>query len=431
MSKEIVEHLRAGTPGYHPGWRKPEHSSWQDEQLSWKKTCYVGDWSFLWDIEVKGPDALKLFRDSGVNSFEKFAIGQAKHLVQCSPIGKVAADGVLMRMADDVFRTQSSTAFYSAYLAENGNYDLSWREIRTFQLQVSGPNALALCEQLAGEGLTDIKFMHFREIRIAGKQVYAVRQGMAGEIGFEFHGDEADKDAVYAEIIAQGASFGIRELGRRTAMINHLEASFPTGAWHYLNDFITPGVDGVGPFIAENFDTHGVVPHLSGSFVGNDIVDYLFTPYELGWGKSVKFDHDFIGREALEKEAANQKRQRVTLEFNSEDVVEIYASLFRDGDPYDYLDIPHPQRWTTWADAVQKDGETVGISMTPGYSFHFRKVLALAVIDIALAEPGTQVDILWGKPGSPQKLIRATVAPAPYKTDNRRVDLSRAQLAAV
>ena len=35
--------------------------------------------------------------------------------------------------------------------------------------------------------------------------------------------------------------------------------------------------------------------------MSNNIEDYYMTPYELGYGPFVKFDHDFIGREALEK----------------------------------------------------------------------------------------------------------------------------------
>ena len=42
---------------------------------------------------------------------------------------------------------------------------------------------------------------------------------------------------------------------------------------------------------------------LGGSFVSNNVEDYYTTPYELGYGGFVKFDHDFIGKDALEKTA--------------------------------------------------------------------------------------------------------------------------------
>jgi syringate O-demethylase len=40
---------------------------------------------------------------------------------------------------------------------------------------------------------------------------------------------------------------------------------------------------------------------IGGSFNSTNIEDYYLTPWDLGYGPHVKFDHDFIGREALEK----------------------------------------------------------------------------------------------------------------------------------
>ncbi len=57
------------------------------------------------------------------------------------------------------------------------------------------------------------------------------------------------------------------------------------------------------------------------------------TPYDLGYGRSVAFDHDFIGRAALERHAAEQKRVKVTLVWNPEDVAAAVRSLFEPGIP--------------------------------------------------------------------------------------------------
>jgi vanillate/3-O-methylgallate O-demethylase len=71
------------------------------------------------------------------------------------------------------------------------------------------------------------------------------------------------------------------------------------------------------------------------------------------------------------------------------------------------------------------DGEAVvGASTSRCYSYTFRQMLSLCTIDVGRAEPGTQVVVVWGTPGRPQKRIRATVAPAPYKRDNRRLDVA-------
>ena len=36
---------------------------------------------------------------------------------------------------------------------------------------------------------------------------------------------------------------------------------------------------------------------IGGSFVSDRIEDYYLTPYDLGYGPFVKFDHDFVGRD--------------------------------------------------------------------------------------------------------------------------------------
>ncbi len=67
---------------------------------------------------------------------------------------------------------------------------------------------------------------------------------------------------------------------------------------------------------------------LGGSYVSNNIDDHYTTPWDLGYGFMAKFDHDFIGREALEKIANNKHRIKVTLELNDEDVAKAIASQY-------------------------------------------------------------------------------------------------------
>jgi vanillate/3-O-methylgallate O-demethylase len=424
MSKEIIDAFRRSPGGYHIGWGGPEYTDWKDEQMSWKKTCYIGDWNFLWTLLIEGPEALKLLKEISVNSFAKFDIEQAKHVVQCNEDGKVIAEGILMRLGEEKFVVQSTPAFYTGYKFETGRYNAKvWQE-DWFKYQVQGPNALYVVEKVAGESIRDMRFMHYRKIHIKGREVLALRQGMAGEIGYELQGPREYAQEIYNAILEAGKEYGIRRLGRRTVMINHLEACYPTASWHYLGATFGKDLPGFREYIAKNFNYSWVVLKLAGSFEGNDIGDYYRSPVEMGWTKNIKFDHDFIGRKALEAEVANPKRTIVTLEFNSEDVIDIYASIFREGEPYDFMDIPVQEKWVLWADQVLKDGKLVGVSTVPGYSYYFRKVLSLTYIDVELRKPGTEVVIVWGNPGTPQKRIRATVAPAPYKKDNRRIDVT-------
>jgi glycine cleavage system aminomethyltransferase T len=50
-----------------------EYTGWVDECMSWKRSCFVGDWSPLSNKHlVRGPDALRFFCDIAVNNFENF-----------------------------------------------------------------------------------------------------------------------------------------------------------------------------------------------------------------------------------------------------------------------------------------------------------------------------------------------------------------------
>jgi vanillate/3-O-methylgallate O-demethylase len=89
------------------------------------------------------------------------------------------------------------------------------------------------------------------------------------------------------------------------------------------------------------------------------------------------------------------------------------------------MEMPRDQRGFMYADKVLKDGKLVGVATSRGYSYYFRQMLSPCVIDVEHSELGTEVIVVWGDPGEPQKEIRATVAPAPYKKDNRRIDVSK------
>jgi vanillate/3-O-methylgallate O-demethylase len=113
-----------------------------------------------------------------------------------------------------------------------------------------------------------------------------------------------------------------------------------------------------------------------------------------------------------------------TLVWNAQDVGDVLMSLFRkDAEPYKVIEWPREHLGRVVADKVLAGGEQVGLATSRCYSYWFREMLSLCVIDVANAEPGTEVEVVWGDPGTRQKHIRATVARAPYKTDNRRADV--------
>ena len=67
---------------------------------------------------------------------------------------------------------------------------------------------------------------------------------------------------------------------------------------------------------------------------------YYLTPYDLGYGSIVKFDHDFIGRDALEKVAQKPHRKKVTLALDNVDVTHAISTMFEKQDWAKYFDFP-------------------------------------------------------------------------------------------
>lgn len=424
----LANAMRTTPEGYFTArWGQPEYTDWLDESMSWKDTCYIGDWTFLWKRRFRGPDAIKLFDYISPNNFRKFDIGQSKHIVHPNKDGKVIHEGILTRLGEEEFIAFGRGCWYAGYMARKLGLDVESEADDSFNFQVSGPTALQVCEKAAGRTMRDTKYMHNQEIEIAGHKVNGLRQGMAGEIGYELQGPIEHAQDVYDAIVEAGQEFGIRRLGGRAVFINHLEACFPTIGMDYLPAMF--GQD-TADYLAEfkaSVPAFAWTFNIAGSFEGADISDWYRSQVELGWGKSINLDHDFIGKEALAEEKANPRRQIRTLVWNPDDVADVQASFYRQGEPYTFMEVPRDQRGFTWFDKVLHDDEQVGEATSRGYSYFFREMLSLAVIDVDRSEVGTEVVVVWGKPGGPQKEIRATVQPAPYKQDQSKGDLGKAR----
>ncbi len=96
--------------------------------------------------------------------------------------------------------------------------------------------------------------------------------------------------------------------------------------------------------------------------------------------------------------------------------------MLRDGELPDQMDMPRLAGPSF--DQVLSGGTPVGVSTGRTISPTLRAMISLCVIDRAHAAPGTAVTVIWGRPGTPQREIRATVTALPFKPDRRRVDVT-------
>jgi len=415
-----------------------EFTNWRDEQRSWRDTCALFDQSHhMTDLYVEGPDAVKLFSDLGVNSYKTFKVDQAKQFVACNYDGYVIGDAILFYLSEHRLSLvgRPSALNWVQYHLEKGGYNVkAERDERsavnrtgrkTFRFQVQGPHALKVMEKVTGKPAPDIRFFNMGTLSIAGHPVRALRHGMVGQPGWELFGPWEQGDAVRAAIIEAGREYGIRQVGARTYPTSCLESGWIPSPLPAV--YTGERMKDYRRWLSAT--SYEAMASLGGSFTSDNIADYYLTPFDLGYGPFVKFDHDFIGREALETMAANPPRQKVTLVWNGDDVAKAFRTLFNDhGDITKYIDLPLANYATLPYDKVVKNGKTVGLSTYTGYIYNERAMLSLAIVDKDFAH-GSEVTLVWGEPGRgsskptverhAQVEIRATVAPVPISETAR------------
>jgi len=418
--------MRTPPPGY--AWSRfglPEYTDWMDETRAAKTSAHLGDWSFLWQHRIQGPDALRLISEHTVNSTARFPVGSSKHAIHTDGLGRVIHEGVLTRFGEEEFVVHGRGGFWLRHRLEAGGYDARIVAEDSFNFQVNGPAAPRILHDLdPRDGLLEAGWMHVVPIEVAGHSIHALRQGMSGEPGFELQGPAELGPEVRAAVLAAGERYGIRQMGGRIAPINHLEAGYPTIATDYIPAIFEPDTADYLDFFLGSMPAFAKPAYLAGSFEGEVISDYYRSPVELGWAGNVNGDHDFLGRDALLTEKAAPRRVLRTLVWDADDVGDVLTSILTEEPHYTFMELPRDQRGYMWADRVEDaSGRPIGVATSRGFSYTLRQTLSFAVLDVDAAELGSAVTVVWGNPDDPQKPIRATVAPVPYKRDRARGDL--------
>jgi len=415
-----------------------EFSNWRSEQWAWQHSAVLSDQTHhMVNLYLRGKDAIKLLSDTAVNSMQGFTPNKAKQYVPTTPYGHVIGDGIIFYLAPEefVYVGRAPASNWLRFHATTGGYDVKvelddrspmrpmgkpvTRSVWRFQIQ--GPKAWPIIEKLNGGPLEQLKFFNMSTMRIAGKTVRTLRHGMSGAPGLEIWGPYAEQEEIRTAILEAGKEFGMVPCGGRAYPSNTLESGWipsPLPAI-YTGDKLKPYRQWLG---ADSYEATGSI---GGSFVSDNIEDYYLNPWEMGYGSFVRFDHQFHGREALERLKPEAQRKKVTLAWNPQDMTKILASLFNpDGEQYKFFDVPLANYASSNYDRViDADGKTVGLSMFTGYSYNEKQALSLATVrpDIPI---GTELRVVWGEEnGGTRKTtvephrqieVRAIVSPVPY-----------------
>ncbi len=401
-----------------------EYQGYREEILASKTSAWLGtplNESPVFD--VTGPDAARFLTSVCVNNFLKMKVGSIRHAVMCNDKGQMLTDGVVMKIADDHFRTYWLMPIIDFHLSRTdmdvAGHDISGTE---FFIQIAGPASLEILERAAGSDMHDLKFANHRLVDFSGVDVRVLRLGMAGSLAYELHGPMDQLDKVYKSIWDVAAPLGASKLGRMAYLLNHTEAGFANIFIHFPMPWFEE--ETLAAFCSKQplalfFNYHR---HLVGS-MGEELEGRFKTPYDVGWGSLVRFDHDFPGRAALEQIAQDPPNTMVTLEWNADDVAEIVAAQYRGEDAilYDPIDdrpsdsyFANPRGFRYHADKVMVGGRVIGTSTGRIRSVYYNRMISLGFIEKEHAVEGNELTLIWGTPDSPQKEIRVKVARVPY-----------------
>lgn len=409
-----------------------EFTNWRDEVRSWKDGVALLEQSYhMTELHLRGPEVIPFLKDYAVNKLDVFPVGRGKQLVLAAPDGNLIADAIIFHEDENFYRVvgapfasdwllfNAESTTHNVLAEKNDNWSVRQAPRDVFRIQIQGPDALNLVTKATDGTLPDVKFFGIGQFRIAGKDVRALRHGMAGTPGFEIYGPWDDQQAVRDRLETLGEEFGLRKIGALAYSTTAQESGWmpmPLPAI-YADPALKPYREWLNNYFLESIGS------LGGSLVSSSIEDYYVDPIEVGYGGLIDWGRDFVGRDALKQKADDQQRTKVTLEWNDDDVAgTIKDSLMGNGPRPRYIALPTPMYATFESDAVRKDGELVGVSQWSSFTANGGHLVSTALVNLDVAQPGTELTLLWGEPDSQRRTVdahevrevRVKVAPSPY-----------------
>ena len=264
------------------------------------------------DLYVEGPGRRSGCSPTlGVNTFENFAVDKAKQFVVCNHDGYVIGDAILFFLDEN--QRQPRRTPVGAQLGAVPRRDRRLRRHRStatsappstrpagaklYRFQVQGPTAMRRARE--GErrpAARDQVLQHGRDhdrgphgARAPPRHVGRPRPRAVRAVG---RGGGRPRARSSRPARTSASCRSARASTRRTRSSPGwipcpLPAIFTGDELKAYREWLpAEGYEGTGS--------------LGGSYYSDDISDYYSTPHDLGYWPFVKFDHDFVGREALE-----------------------------------------------------------------------------------------------------------------------------------
>jgi aminomethyltransferase len=337
------------------GWDMPvQYSGIIEEHNAVRNAVGLFDVSHMGEIEIRGPEALRLANSVTTNNVAKLRVGQAQYTGLLYDHGGFVDDILVHKVNDEEFficvNASNQEKDYEYIAAQNNtSAQVEFASERYAQIAVQGPKALDTLQKLTKTLLAPIQYYHFTDGEVSGVPARIARTGYTGEDGFEIYVAPEQAEPIWDKLLDAGAEFGIKPCGLGARNTLRLESKM--------------------------------------ALYGHEIGPTL-TPLEADLGWIVKFDkEDFIGKSALAKQrSAGVTRKLIGFEMTG-------RGIGRDG--YE----------------VYLDGRPAGWVTSGGPSPTLNKNIGLCYLPVEAASPGRTIEIMIRN----QPVEAVTVATPFYK----------------
>ena len=175
------------------------------EHAAVRERVGIFDVSHLGKASVTGVGALAFLNQCLTNDLTKISDGSAQYTLLCTPQGGVVDDLIAYRNSEtDLFLVPnaSNTTDVVAVLQKEAPSEISVTNLHNDYavLAVQGPLAPKVLDALGIN--TDIDYMAFAHVTIAGADVILCRTGYTGELGYELLPKAKDAVAVWDALVA-------------------------------------------------------------------------------------------------------------------------------------------------------------------------------------------------------------------------------------
>ncbi|MFD7866143.1 glycine cleavage system aminomethyltransferase GcvT [Streptomyces sp. NPDC059783] len=321
------------------GWDMPlRYASERDEHNAVRTKAGLFDLSHMGEITVTGPRAVDLLNFALVGNIGTVSPGRARYTMICAEDGGILDDLIVYRLGETEYMVVANAGNAQLVLdtltERAAGFDAEVRDDRDAYalLAVQGPESPAILASVTDADLDGLKYYAGLPGTVAGVPALIARTGYTGEDGFELFVAPEHAEELWKALTEAGASRGLIPCGLSCRDTLRLEAGMP--------------------------------------LYGHELTTAL-TPFDAGLGRVVKFekDGDFVGRKALE--AAAERAESAP----PRKLVGLVATGRR---------VPRA------GFSVVVGGEVVGEVTSGAPSPTLGKPIAMAYVDAAYAEPGTE-----------------------------------------